>query len=137
MTARVLSGERLAVASGDDVEIVRRKVRQNADALGFDQLTSAAITTATSELCHNIWVHAGNGSALVEQIASEGQVGIRIVFEDAGPGITDVDRVLAGGNAKSPDLGISGSRRLVDDFRIETTVGKGTTITVVKWKRHS
>lgn len=137
MTARVLSNEKLIVASEDDVVLVRRKVRQLAETLGFDQFTIAAITTATSELSRNILVHAEKGTALVEQISSGGRTGIRAEFRDQGPGIADIDRVLAGGysTAKSLGLGVSGSRRLVDEFRIETTVGHGTVITVVKWKR--
>ena len=137
MTARVLSSETSTVASEDDIILVRRKVRVLAEKLGFDQFTIAAITTATSELSRNIYVHAGKGTALVEQIANGSRTGIRAEFRDEGPGIPDIDRVLAGGysTAKSLGLGVSGSRRLVDEFRIETIVGRGTVITVVKWKR--
>jgi len=137
MTPRVQATEKLIVASEDDVVLARRKVRRLAETLGFDQFTIAAITTATSELCRNILVHAEKGTALVEQIASAGRIGIRAEFRDEGPGIADIDRVLVGGysTAKSLGLGVSGSRRLVDEFRIETIVGRGTVVTVVKWKR--
>ena len=137
MTPRVQSTEKLIVASEDDVVLARRKVRRLAETLGFDQFAIAAITTATSELCRNILVHAEKGTALVEQIASAGRIGIRAEFRDDGPGIADIDRVLVGGysTAKSLGLGVSGSRRLVDEFRIETIVGRGTVVTVVKWKR--
>ena len=137
MIPRVLSGENMIVASEDDVVLVRRRVRLLAETLGFDQFTIAAITTATSELCRNILVHAEKGTALVEQIANGSRIGIRAEFRDEGPGIADIDRVLAGGysTAKSLGLGVSGSRRLVDEFRIETVVGHGTVIRVVKWKR--
>jgi serine/threonine-protein kinase RsbT len=139
MTPRVLSSEQLIVASEDDVVLARREVRQLAESLSFDQFAIAAITTATSELCRNMWVHAAKGTMLVEQIANESRTGIRALFRDEGPGIAEVDRVLAGGysTAKSLGLGVSGSRRLVDEFRIETIVGHGTSITVVKWKRPS
>lgn len=137
MTPRILSSDKVIVASEDDIVLARRMVRLLAETLGFDQFTIAAITTATSELSRNIWVHAVKGTALVEQIASSGRTGIRAEFRDEGPGIADLDRVLVGGysTAKSLGLGVSGSRRLVDEFRIETTVGHGTVITVVKWKR--
>jgi serine/threonine-protein kinase RsbT len=137
MTPRVLSSEQLIVASEDDVVLARREVRQLAESLSFDQFAIAAITTATSELCRNMWVHAASGTVLVEEIAKVDRTGIRAVFRDEGPGIADVDRVLAGGysSAKSLGLGVSGSRRLVDEFRVETVVGHGTAITVVKWKR--
>jgi serine/threonine-protein kinase RsbT len=137
MTPRVQSSEKLIVECEDDIVLARRKVRLLAETLGFDPFATAAITTTTSELCRNIWVHAMKGTALVEQIANGSRTGIRAEFRDEGPGIPDLDRVLAGGysTAKSLGLGVSGSRRLVDEFRIETIVGKGTTITVVKWKR--
>lgn len=137
MTVRLLSSENVNIGSEDDVALARRKVRVLAEALGFDQFATAAIATATSELCRNICVHAAKGGAIVEQIANGSRTGIRVQFRDEGPGIADVDRVLAGGysTAKSLGLGLSGSRRLVDEFRIETIVGHGTVITVVKWKR--
>ncbi len=137
MSPRILSSDKVIVASEDDIVLARRMVRLLAETLGFDQFTIAAITTATSELSRNIWVHAVKGTALVEQIANNARTGIRAEFRDEGPGIADLDRVLAGGysTAKSLGLGVSGSRRLVDEFRIETTVGHGTVITVVKWKR--
>jgi serine/threonine-protein kinase RsbT len=139
MEPRVVSRETVVVASEDDIVLTRRKVRQLAEKLGFDPFTIAAITTATSELCRNIYVHAASGTTLVEEIATAGRTGIRAEFRDEGPGIPDIGRVLAGGysTAKSLGLGVSGSKRLVDEFRIETIVGHGTVITVVKWKRAS
>lgn len=133
----VVSSEKLVVASEDDVVLARRRVRMLAETLAFDPFTIAAITTATSELCRNMWVHATRGTVLVEQLANGSRTGIRAEFRDEGPGIADIDRVLVGGysTAKSLGLGVSGSRRLVDEFSIETTLGRGTVITVVKWKR--
>lgn len=137
MEPRVVSSVNVVVASEDDIVLARRKVRQLAERLGFDPFTIAAITTATSELCRNIYVHAEKGTTLVEEIAAAGRSGIRAEFRDQGPGIPDIGRVLAGGysTANSLGLGVSGSKRLVDEFRIETNVGHGTVITVVKWKR--
>jgi serine/threonine-protein kinase RsbT len=121
----------------DDVVVVRRKVRALALERGFDSFSSAAVTTATSELTRNVWVHARGGSAVVEEIAEGERLGLRVRFEDRGPGIPDIERVLAGGysTAKSLGLGVSGSRRLVDEFSIESTVGHGTVVTFIKWKR--
>jgi serine/threonine-protein kinase RsbT len=137
MEPRVVSSETVVVASEDDIVVARRMVRRLAEKLGFDPFTIAAITTATSELCRNIYVHAAKGSSRVEEVAAAERSGIRAEFRDEGPGIGDVDRVLAGGysTARSLGLGVSGSRRLVDELRIETIVGKGTVITVIKWKR--
>jgi len=139
MAPRVLSSEKLVIACEDDVVVARRKVRLLAESLGFDPFTTAAITTATSELCRNTWIHAEKGMGLVEQISDGGRIGIRVELRDDGPGIANLERVLVGGysTAKSLGLGVSGSRRLADEFRVDTVVGRGTVVTVVKWKRPS
>ena len=136
MTLRVLSTCLLPIDREDDVVVVRRKVRAIAQARGFNTFACAAVTTAVSELARNVWVHARRGQATIEEIAEGDRIGLRVQFRDEGPGIADVDRVLAGGysTVRSMGLGLSGSRRLVDDFALETIVGKGTVITVVKWK---
>jgi serine/threonine-protein kinase RsbT len=135
-TVEILARHELPITREDDVSIVRRAVRQLANARQFDAFASAAITTATSELTRNIWVHAGAGSALVTEISDGVRIGLRIEFRDQGPGIPDLDRVLKGGysTARSLGLGLSGSRRLVDEFSIESTPGKGTTVVITKWK---
>ncbi len=137
MTLRVETSEQTAIESEDQIVLTRRKVRVLAEKLDFDPFAIAAITTATSELSRNVWVHAGGGVAQVEHVVKGPQQGIRVEFRDEGPGIADLDRVLAGGHstARTLGLGVSGSRRLVDEFSIETTVGGGTSVTVVKWKR--
>jgi serine/threonine-protein kinase RsbT len=133
----VLSSTTLKIGDEDDVVLVRRKVRTLAVERGFDSFSTAAVTTATSELTRNVWVHAGGGEAIIEEVAEGERVGVRVRFEDRGPGIPDIDRVLAGGysTARSMGLGVSGSRRLVDEFSIESSVGEGTTVTFTKWKR--
>lgn len=127
----------LPVTCEDDIIVVRRKVRDIAEARRFDTFATAAITTASSELARNIVVHAGKGIAFLEEVTDGIRTGIRLVFKDDGPGIPDVERVLRGGysTARSMGLGVSGSKRLVDEFDIQSAPGKGTTITVVKWKR--
>jgi serine/threonine-protein kinase RsbT len=99
--------------------------------------TRRSITTATSELARNVVVHGGKGVACIEEVENGNLFGVRIVFEDKGPGIPDIDRVLAGGysTARSMGLGLSGSRRLIDEFALDSKVGTGTKVTVVKWKR--
>lgn len=120
----------------DDVILVRKAVRALAEAHGFDTFATAAITTATSELTRNVWVYAKRGQAVIEEVANDGRVGIRVTFRDEGPGIDDVPRVLAGGfsTARSMGLGLSGSRRLVDAFDLQSTPGRGTTVEIIKWK---
>jgi serine/threonine-protein kinase RsbT len=121
----------------DDIVLVRRRVRTLAQERGFDAFAVAAITTAASELARNVWAHARKGQAEIEVLLEGGRAGLRLRFGDEGPGIAALDRALAGGysTARSLGLGLSGSKRLVDEFDIQTAPGKGTTVTVVKWAR--
>ncbi len=137
MAVRVLSRHQLKIDSEDDVVVVRRKVRTLAQERGFDTFATAAVTTAASELARNVWTHARAGSAVVEDLIDGERAGLRLIFQDQGPGISDVARVLQGGysTSRSLGLGVSGSRRLVDEFHLESTVGRGTVVTVVKWAR--
>jgi serine/threonine-protein kinase RsbT len=121
----------------DDIVLVRRRVRAIASDQKLDSFATAAVTTATSELTRNAWVHGRGGEAVIEQIRGEdGRIGMRVTFRDRGPGIADVERVLRGGysTARSMGLGLSGSRRLVDELLVESQVEHGTTVTFVKWK---
>lgn len=122
----------------DDIIAVRRVVREFVEARKFDSFATAAITTAASELARNALVHGGKGVAEITEVTDGYRVGIRLVFADKGPGIADVPRAMAGGNstARSMGLGLSGSKRLVDEFELETKVGAGTKVTVTKWKRY-
>lgn len=133
----VLSSQEMRIDAEDDIILTRRRVRELAEQRRFDAFATAAITTAASELARNVLVHAGKGVAVLEEVQNGTRVGIRLCFRDEGPGIPDVQRVLAGGfsTARSMGLGLSGSRRLVDNFELVSDVGKGTTVTVVKWKR--
>ena len=137
MEPKVLSRETMKIDCEDDVVLVRRKVRDLAHERGFDAFAKAAVTTATSEIVRNVWQHARKGRATVEELERDGHFGLRVVCNDEGPGIADVARVLVGGfsTGNSLGLGVSGSRRLVDEFLIESTVGRGTVVTLVKWTR--
>lgn len=127
----------LRIDCEDDIIVVRRRVRDIAEHRKFDSFATAAITTATSELARNALVHGGGGTARIEEVTDGDRFGIRIVFEDHGAGIADISRALAGGytTARSMGLGLSGSRRLVDEFELASTPGAGTKLTVTKWKR--
>jgi serine/threonine-protein kinase RsbT len=126
----------LPVAGEDDIIVVRRAVRTLAEAHGFDTFASAALVTATSELTRNAWSHAGGGIALIDVVEEGDRVGVRVTLKDSGPGIADPTAALAGGfsTAKSLGLGLSGSRRLVDEFNLQSIVGQGTTVEILKWK---
>lgn len=136
MEPQVLSREEMQIETEDDVVLVRRRVRELAAQHRHDAFASAAITTAASELTRNVWVHAGRGAAIIEEITDGRRRGIRVTFRDEGPGIADLPRALAGGfsTARSMGLGLSGSRRLVDEFDVRSTPGEGTVVTVIKWK---
>jgi serine/threonine-protein kinase RsbT len=123
------------IETEDDIFVVRRKVRELAQSCRFDVFGISALTTAASELARNVWIHAGQGVAEIEMLKDDERSGLRLVFRDNGPGIADLARALLGGHstAHSLGLGLAGSKRLVDDFEVETTPGKGTTVTVVKW----
>ena len=119
-----------------DIIAIRQLVRELTKAHKFDQFASAALTTAASELGRNVWVHAKGGSARIAVLRGS-QIGLELSFVDRGPGIANLDRALAGGysTANSLGLGLSGTKRLVDQFHIETEAGRGTTIVIRKWKK--
>ncbi len=132
----VLSREELRIEREDDVVTVRRRVRALAADQRLDSFALAAVTTATSELTRNVLVHGGGGVATIEQVKSGTRIGLRVTFRDEGPGIPDIERVMKGGfsTARSMGLGLSGSRRLVNELTVESEVGHGTTVIFVKWK---
>jgi len=120
-----------------DIVAVRQQARELAKELHFDQFAVAALTTAASELSRNVWVHAQRGVARIRILRNGNRVGVELEFVDHGPGIADVNRVLAGGfsTSRSLGLGLSGTKRLVDEFDIDSQPGRGTTIVIRKWKK--
>jgi serine/threonine-protein kinase RsbT len=131
------SSSEIAITTEADLVAVRKRVREVAHLTGLDSFATVAITTAASELARNVLVHAKGGSATIDEVQNASRRGLRIAFRDTGPGIPDIDRVLVGGfsTAKSLGLGLSGSKRLVDEFQIDSVVGRGTVVTVIKWAR--
>ena len=134
---KVAATHEIRIDCEDDIIKVRRRVRDIAELRKFDSFATAAITTAASELARNALVHGGKGIACIEEVSDGFRLGLRLIFHDRGPGIADMPRALAGGytTARSMGLGLSGSRRLVDDFEIESVPGAGTKVTVTKWRR--
>lgn len=132
-----LTHTELPIRCEDDVVVVRRRVRDLSHRRGLDSFATAAITTAASELARNVLTHALRGLAVIEEVELGERRGLRLEFRDEGPGIPDLDRALSGGHstARSLGLGLSGSRRLVDEFAIDTAPGRGTVVRVVKWAR--
>jgi len=130
--------DELPIKTGDDVVRVRQQVRVVAAKSGLSLVDQTKVVTAASELARNALVHGGGGLARVDVVTSAlGRNGIRIGFTDDGPGIADVDLALTDGwsSGDGLGLGLSGARRLVDEFDIQTAPGQGTTVTLVKWGR--
>ncbi|HEX4830994.1 MAG TPA: ATP-binding protein [Trebonia sp.] len=126
------------IQSGDDVVRVRQHVRTVAAKSGLSLVDQTKLVTAASELARNTLIHGGGGSARVEVVQSpKGRPGVRLHFTDGGPGIPDVELALTDGwtSGSGLGLGLSGSRRLVDEFELTSKPGAGTTIVVVKWSR--
>ena len=130
--------DELPIRSGDDVVRVRQQVRTVAAASGLSLVDQTKVVTAASELARNALVHGGGGAARIEVVTSgRGRSGIRVGFTDDGPGITDVDLALTDGwsSGAGLGLGLSGARRLVDEFELDSKPGGGTSVVVVKWSR--
>ncbi len=120
-----------------DVVAARERGRDMAARIGLSPADSAIVATAVSELARNIVAYAGRGEVILRSIASEREEGIEVVAVDTGPGITDVERALRDGYSTSGGfgLGLPGVRRLMDAFHIASEPGKGTAVTVRKWRR--
>ena len=135
--------DELPIQSGDDVVRVRQHVRGVAAKIGLSLVDQTKIVTAASELARNALVYGGGGLARVETVSSspatsrQGRAGIRVEFTDDGPGIGDIDLALTDGwtSGGGLGLGLSGARRLVDEFALTSQPGSGTSVVVVKWSR--
>ena len=128
----------IRVRVGSDVEIVlaRQRGRELAAQLGFSLSDQTIVATAISELARNIVLYAKRGEILLRVAENNGRSGIVVVARDDGPGIADVGLAMQPGYSSSGGLGLglSGVRRLMDEFEIETAAGRGTNITVKKWR---
>jgi serine/threonine-protein kinase RsbT len=128
----------LPIRSGDDVVRIRQQVRNAAADNGLSLVDQTKLVTAASELARNTLVHGGGCVARVEVVKSPtGRMGVKLHFTDEGPGIADVDLALTDGwsSGNGLGLGLSGTRRLVDEFELTSKPGAGTTVMVVKWSR--
>ena len=130
-------GGTLVISSDEDVVRVRQLTRTVAVKVKLSLVDQTKLVTAASELARNTLVYGGGGTVDVTVVENGRRRGVRIVFSDQGPGIADLNLALTDGYTTGGGLGLglSGSRRLVDEFDIETAVGEGTRITVTKWSR--
>lgn len=121
--------------SQDDIVAARQAVRQWARDLEMSLIDQTKIVTAASELGRNTLVHGGGGTLTLEDVTVESRRGLRLTFADEGPGIADVEQALRDGYTSGGGLGLGlgGSRRLVNEFALESKPGHGTRVVVVKW----
>ncbi|GAA2360998.1 ATP-binding protein [Dactylosporangium salmoneum] len=128
---------RLDIADDKDVVRVRQAVRVAAVAAKLPLVDQTKLVTAASELARNTLIHGGGGHAIVVAVHNGRRAGVRAEFADTGPGIADLGLAFTDGytTGSGLGLGLSGSRRLVDEFEIDTSPGAGTRIAVTKWAR--
>jgi serine/threonine-protein kinase RsbT len=132
----VTKSETQPVREEGDIVLVRQKVRKWSLEIACSVVDQTKVVTAASELARNLLIYGGGGEVLLEQLQQGMRKGVRLSFIDHGPGIPDIDLALKDGytSGKGMGLGLGGARRLVNEFEIHSEVGKGTRVTITKWK---
>lgn len=132
----VLKSETLPLQTSEDIVRARQAVRTWAIEAGFSLVDQTKIVTAASELARNTIDYGGGGHVVFELLNETGKRGVRLTFEDQGPGIPNIELALTDGwtSGGGLGLGLSGARRLSNEFSIESTPGKGTRIVIARWK---
>ena len=132
----LLSVETLPLERSDEILLVRQAVRQRAIELGFSLVDQTKIVTAASELARNTIQHGGGGVALIESVNDGARRGLRLTFQDNGPGIPDIALAMKDGytTAGGLGLGLSGAKRLSNEFDISSAPGQGTRVVIARWK---
>jgi serine/threonine-protein kinase RsbT len=128
---------RVAIRTDADVVTARQEARALGAGLGFSSTDLTLLATAISEVARNITAYAGEGEVMLRSVEEDGRRGIEVLAIDEGPGIDDVELAMQDGytTGNGLGLGLPGTRRLVDDFDLQTTPGAGTTVRLVKWSR--
>lgn len=132
----VLNKDRMQIEKEQDVVPFRNRVKEYAVKTGMSLVNQTKLITAASELVRNMLKYAGGGVALIEVVTQGRDTGIRLTFEDKGPGIKDISLAMKDGytTGKSLGIGLPGTKRLVSEFDIKSEVGVGTKVTILKWK---
>ena len=126
--------EEVTIQNGDDVMRARQSAREMARKLGFRIADQICIATAASELSRNVYQYAGSGKMLIKSLADNGNRGIEIVAEDRGPGITDASLAWQDDvTDNNRGQGLPGTRRLMDEFEVDSQAGEGTRVIIRKW----
>jgi serine/threonine-protein kinase RsbT len=131
-----LQSRSISLECEHDIAVARGEVRALAAALGFRAVDQTRLATVASELARNVVKYARCGRMIAQPLgAAAGRAGLRLIFEDSGPGIPDISAAMRDGFSTGRGLGkgLPGSKRLVDEFEIESEVGRGTRVTVVRW----
>jgi serine/threonine-protein kinase RsbT len=133
-----LQSRSIALESEHDIAVARGEVRALAVWIGFRVIDQTRLATVTSELARNVVKYAKRGRMIAQPLddaGGEGRTGLRLIFEDSGPGIPDIAAAMRDGFSTGRGLGkgLPGSKRLMDVFEIESEVGRGTRVTVVRW----
>lgn len=131
--------DRLEIASEDDIVRARQRAREMARELGFGLVDQSRVATAVSELTRNVVRYAslGRGEVHLRSLSRNGRSGLEIVVADEGPGIVDIEEAMQVGFTSGSGLGMGlpGTRRLMDEMEIDSAAGRGTTVTIRKWRR--
>jgi len=132
----VLNKDKMQIVKEQDVVPFRNRVKEYAVKIGMSLVNQTKLITAASELVRNMLKYAGGGITIIEVVSQGRETGIRLTFEDKGPGIKDITLAMKDGytTGKSLGIGLPGAKRLVSEFDIKSEVGTGTTVTVLKWK---
>ena len=128
--------ETLPIRVDSDVVVVRQRVRARSMEQGFSLVDQTKIVTAASELARNVLVHGAGGTVRIEVLSHDRRKGLKLTFEDRGPGIADISLAMRDGYSTSGGLGLglSGAKRLSNEFEISSTVGAGTRVAIARWK---
>jgi serine/threonine-protein kinase RsbT len=132
-----LESRTIPLEDDQDIVVARNEVRTLAAALGFRTIDQARLATVASELARNIVKYAGRGRLIAQPTESaSGRQALRLIFEDQGPGIPNIEEAMRDGFSTGRGLGkgLPGSKRLVDEFEIESEIGRGTRVTVLRWR---
>jgi serine/threonine-protein kinase RsbT len=132
----VLNKDSMRIEKEQDVVPFRNRVKEFAVKIGMGLVNQTKLITAASELVRNMLKYGGGGTVLIEAITEGRENGIRLTFQDKGPGIKDISLAMKDGfsSGKSLGIGLPGTKRLVNEFDIKSTVGAGTTVSIIKWK---
>ena len=128
--------EKVAIRQSDDVVRVRQLTRTFAVELGLSLVDQTKIITASSELARNTLDYGGGGDVTAELLEQGGRRGVRLTFEDKGPGIADIEQALKDGftTGKGMGLGLGGAKRLCNEFSVDSKPGEGTKVVIARWK---